>query len=98
MTFILSLPHRLGGQYSIRVLCFCLPSDLLNLLLKLLIDSFVHESSAHLKILKDAPLFLNEVDTRDLTSTETEHLGLMIVFSEKLVVIADESTSNYGYS
>ncbi|EYE90883.1 uncharacterized protein EURHEDRAFT_466178 [Aspergillus ruber CBS 135680] len=78
------------------VLCFYLASALLNLFLKILIDPFVQESSTHLKILKDAPLFLSEVDTRHLTSTETEHLGLIVVFSQKLVAIADESTSNRG--
>lgn len=49
-----------------------------------------------MRILKDTPVILREMDTHQLTSTERRHLDLMILLSSELSAMVEGSSVRNG--
>ena len=76
-----------------RLLSFYPLSALLNLFCKIVADTFDRESRIYLSIIERVPEYLRGLDTRHVTTTEKEHLHLMILFSTELLALAEQQIS-----
>ncbi|RAQ60215.1 hypothetical protein COH21_000592 [Aspergillus flavus] len=77
-------------------ICFYLLSAILNLLCKIITEPFDFDNPECMRILKDTPVILREMDTHQLTSTERRHLDLMILLSSELSAMVEGSSVRNG--
>ncbi|KAB8262700.1 hypothetical protein BDV32DRAFT_147248 [Aspergillus pseudonomiae] len=77
-------------------ICFYLLSAILNLLCKIITEPFDFDNPECMRILKDTPVILRKMDTRQLTSTERRHLDLMILLSSELSAVVERSSLRNG--